>query len=62
LLGAMKSGSRGEAKRRKDYKEKQKRAYVVTPQRIVGITEHNPTQIFRKKNRKDTDDGEGEGE
>jgi hypothetical protein len=55
------SESGGEAKRRKDYKKKRKkRAYVVTPQRI-GITEHNPTQFFRKKS-KNTDDGEGEGE
>jgi hypothetical protein len=56
------SESRGEAKRRKGYKKKKKkRACVVTPERI-GITEHNPTQNFFKRECKNTDDGEGEGE
>jgi hypothetical protein len=60
LRGAM-SESRGEADRRKDFKKgKEKRGHVVTPQRI-GITEHNPTQIFGKKNVKTQTTAKGKG-
>jgi hypothetical protein len=48
--GGLLAGSnekRDEAKRRKDYKKKEKKKGWHVER--IGITEHNPTQIFRKK-------------
>lgn len=62
LQETMSESSRGEAKKRKDYKEKKKGRACGD----AATHRNNRTQsdtIFRnKKKRKNTDDGEGEGE